>query len=245
MFDVKLKWTDDLKSVRNFYLLAFPPLLPEISTARTDWVNIAIERYNELRVQVEKAESWITITKEVIRDSKLKDKVMVSESGEIMSYAQAQAKYCPMIARTAVRSNCEFPLKVQVKKLTQAQATLTEAKTAMESLAREILNNYDADLKLFDSLRSTQFNFGFNLAYAIQTDYEKLNVVAQSLQWNFASYHPNIAKERGLVFDDSTQASAMQQVTANFLARAYVNGLDEDAVVKAAQLAQSDPEVAP
>ena len=245
MFDINLKWTGELKSVRNFYLLSFPPLLPELARARMDWVNIAIERYNELRVQVEKAESWVTITKEVIRNSKLKDKVMVADGGEIMTYSQAQAKYCPVIARTAARSNCEFPLSVQVQKLTQARATLVEARSAMESLAREILNNYDADLKLFESLRSAQFNFGFNLAFSIQSDYEKLNVVSQSLQWNFASYHPNIAQERGLTFDDPAQASAMQQVTANFLARAYVSGLDEDAVVKAAQLAQADREVEP
>ncbi len=212
-------------------------LLPELRKARESWVDVAIEQYHELGQKVDAAEGMVAMVTEVLKNSALREAVMVQESGQFMTLAQARSKHCPVQnSRTGQRADCDFPLATQIRKIESSNTMIREARQAMEHLARQILTAYDGDTQLLsDSMNNNQLQFPVDAALTLREEYERVSNARDILVILFSGSFDSIFAERRPPIENEILRKAIATNAKGFFRNAYSLGIDDEQISRALQ----------
>ncbi len=201
-------------------------LLPELRNQRVNGINVAFEKYFELRGKLEQAEATLAMAQEVISNSNLRDKMVVQSGAEIMSYQQAKENFCQG------RSRCAIPLSYQLKKIDEAKIILKDGRLLLEQIANQIISVYDGDAQFLQGLLDkTELQFPADIAITMKNEADNLGIIAEKLGWYMGALHSNIARARGLTFDSETDLRVMKALAKDAVSQNYVQGLNEDKIL--------------
>lgn len=230
-----------LKSEYEYIRNDFVRDLDDLPRARAEWVKVAIEKYQELRLRVEEAEHMILVMDEVLKNSKLRDQILIGGKGQQMTYEQARRKHCYRKGARGPIPSCDFPLALQLQKLEESKRTVAEGRRVLESLSFQIVDVYYKDYlatqKLMDQ---SDLNFSLDVAFKLAEVNDHAATLVTPLAYYFGSFHESVRNAWTDIYFVSQEEQQITQANANdFIARAYINGMNEADLLERISRAQA------
>lgn len=201
-------------------------LFGELRTQRLNYVNVYLEKYYELREQIEKAEATLAMAKEVITNTDLRKALIVKADGEYMSYDEAWEAHCKGLTRDHW---CVVPARDQLQAIDKSKKIVAEGRELLEQFGDQLIQIYVDDAAFFKSLNDdVKHTYPTDIAIALKDEEINLSRISQKLGFFMGALHSHIAERRNIQFPGSNELMITRNMAKDFISKYYVPGMDED-----------------
>lgn len=201
-------------------------LFDELRKQRLNLMNIYLEKYYELREEIQKAEANLAVAKEVLKNTDLRKTMVVKGEDDYMTYDEAWAASCATPGRY---DYCVVPAADQLRVIDQSKHVIAEGRKLLEEIAESMITIYDQDSDFLQT-RMDQRNLHFqpDMAIAIKDEATNLGLIAEKLTFFFGALHSRIAEKYQLDFTGEKEKDISKAFAIDFVTKRYVPGMDED-----------------
>lgn len=216
----------DLTYVQTYKQLLDSSLNLE-NSARSGLTNIAVEKFYELGLEQSRMLGQIATAEAAIRNPQLTQNVYLDIDGQILSFAQAQAKLC-----TSWFQRCEIDKATQLQKLDQLKPQVKAADATLGEIAQSAVDLYAQDETwLLGLLRDTRFVFAPPIAETLAQARQRAALLRDNLKIVFGSYSPNLSSYFGLNVQDGDADFSRQELsiyyTQSYVEADIVQGIEK------------------
>lgn len=176
-------------------LTAVNEFIEDREKLRQDWINIAIEKYVELKLEIEVLQQKIKVAEKVVSDPELRKQMYIEANGELIPYEVASRTICdehelapvgyPLMDNFVAppkQIGCVPSAEFQKKAVAELNGLIADAKNVLREIALAMVEFYKGEIDAHRQITdNTEIILPFEIGKRLSTERRR----AEILSWNF------------------------------------------------------------